>query len=440
LVVANEGDVAGALAGSVLARSRLGSLLLSPAGGLPGAVKAEAARMEPNGAYVIGDGAALSSAVSSDVRETTRGGENVTRVASPSNVSTANKPAETARRIAELVAPLSPPFEAVIANPKTPEAASAAALAASLKLPILFVDERTSLPPPTSLAISSLGIKKALIVGGTTSVNAGVQGALATALGDPANVRRVGGVDQYETSELVLTEARTRGLPTNVVYVADGARSMDAAVLGAAVARLGGLMLLTPSASTATAESRLTALGVDAAVDRLVAAVGTGGTDPAPPAAPTPTTPTTPTVTPPPPGLIPIVPPAARDTLAPLLALSGKTAQSIKLGYLSVTAQANEAVALSATGSVSRPSLRATSRASAAARAEKAKTYRLTSTKAKAKARQKVTLRLRLTKKTIKAVKQGLGRGRRSTAKITVVAVDAAGNKRTVKRQIRITK
>jgi len=120
--------------------------------------------------------------------------------------------------------------------------------------------------------------------------------------------------------------------------------------------------------------------------------------------------------------------------------LSGKTAQSIKLGYLSVTAQANEAVALSATGSVARPSLRATSRASAAARAEKAKTYRLASTKAKASARQKVTIRLRLTKSTIKAVKQGLGRGRRSTAKITVVAVDAAGNKRTVKRQIRITK
>ncbi len=440
LVVANEGDVAGALAGSVLARSRFGSLLLSPAGGLPGAVKAEAARMEPEGAYVIGDGASLSSAVASDVRETTRAGENVTRVASPSNVRTVDRPAETARRVAELIAPLPPPFEVVIANPKTPEAASAAALAAALKLPILFVDERTVLPPPTLSAISSLGVKKALIVGGTTSVNAGVAGALATALGDPANVRRVGGADQYATSEAVLTEARTRGLPSNVVYVADGARSVDAAVLGAAVARLGGLMLLTPSGSTATAESRLTALGVDAAVDRLVAAVGTGGTDPAAPAAPTPTTPTTPTVTPPPPGLIPIVPPAARDTTAPLVALSGKTAQSIKLGYLSVTAQANEAVALSATGSVARPSLRATSRASAAARAEKARTYRLRSTKAKAKAGQKVTLRLRLTKKTIKAVKQGLGRGRRSTAKITVVAVDAAGNKRTVKRQIRIIK
>jgi hypothetical protein len=45
-----------------------------------------------------------------------------------------------------------------------------------------------------------------------------------------------------------------------------------------------------------------------------------------------------------------------------------------------------------------------------------------------------------LTKKAIAAVKLGLKRGRRTTARVSVVASDAAGNKRTVKRQIRITK
>jgi len=317
LVVANEADVGGALAGAVLARASLGSLLLSPAGGLPAVVKAEAARMRPVGAFVIGDAGSLSGAVSSDLRDVTRGGENVTRVASPSSMRTVDRPAEVARQVAELTRPLpgaSP--EAVIVNPQSAEAVSAAALAAALRLPVLFVDGRTSAPAPTTAAISSLGIKKALIVGASGSVNPGVEAQLNTLLGT-GNVKRLGGADQYETSEAVLGEARTRGLPANVVYVADGARPIDAALLGAAVGRLTGLMLLTPSASSATAEARLGALGLDAMVDRLVPVIGTGGTDPAPPA-PKPPAQTPPGQTPPgqtPPGQTPpgVTPPGITE-------------------------------------------------------------------------------------------------------------------------------
>jgi len=76
----------------------------------------------------------------------------------------------------------------------------------------------------------------------------------------------------------------------------------------------------------------------------------------------------------------------------------------------------------------------------AATAGSKARTYRLLSTKAVAKTRRKVTLRLRLTKAAIKAVKQGLGSRRRSTARVTIIATDAAGNKRSVGRQIAIKK
>lgn len=299
LVVANEGDVGGALAGAVLARANRGSLLLSSAGGLPPIVKAEATRMRPVGAYVIGNTNSLSSAVSSDLRDATRGGENVTRISSPSSVPTVDRPAEVARQIAERMRPLpgaSP--EAVIVNPGSPEAVSAAALAAALELPILFADTRSGTPGPTTAAIKSLGIKKVLIVGSSGSVSPGVQADLNTSLG-AGNVTRIEGADQYETSQAVLTEARRRGLPANVVYVADGSRPIDATVLGAAVGRLNGLMLLTPSASTAAAQSRLTTLGLDPLVDRVVAAIGTGGTDPTLPAPPTP--PGTPPVAPAPP-------------------------------------------------------------------------------------------------------------------------------------------
>ena len=318
VVVAAQDDVAGALAGAVLARAKWGPLLLSPTAALPAVVQAEVARMKPTGAYLIGDTSSLSSAVSESVRAGTRDGDGVVRVSAPLNIPENNRPAELAKRVAELMLPLpgaSP--EAVIVNPDSPEAVAAAGLAAALRLPMLFVDLRATMPLPTSAAISSLGIKKALIVGGTQAVPTGVGNQLEGLLG-ASNVTRLDGANRYQTSELAFAEGRTasatRGLPANVVYVADGDRPIDAAVLGAAVGRVNGLMLLTPAASVANAEARLVALGQDAAVDRLVVAKGTGGTDPAPPAAaapPPPPPPPPPGAVPPPPVAPPPPPPAA---------------------------------------------------------------------------------------------------------------------------------
>jgi putative cell wall-binding protein len=282
VVVVNDSDVAGALAGAVLARANFGPLLLSPSGGLPAVVLADAARMEPQGAYVIGDTSALSPMVSGQLSSVTANGENVTRIAPAGSVAIADRPADIARQVAQLMFPLpgSTPT-AVIVNPGTPEAAAGSALAAALKYPILFVDTRTSLPGPTSAAISTLGIKKVLIVGGTGAVNAGVETILDTQLGAP-NVTRLGGGDQYATSVAVVQQAIALGLPDNIVYTADGSRPIDGALLGAAVGRLGGLMLLTPGASTDAAETALSTapLALDASTDRIVGAIGTGGTDP----------------------------------------------------------------------------------------------------------------------------------------------------------------
>ena len=290
LVVVNEGDQAAALAGAVLARAKSGPLLLSPAAALPAHVRAEAARMEPQGAYLIGDTTALSPAVSEGIRATTRDGDSVVRVSAPLNIQAINRPAELARRVAELMAPLPGTTpEAVIANPGRPEAAAAAGLAAALRLPILFVDSRPTMPPPTSAAITALGIKKVLIAGGTQAVPAGVEAQLTALLG-ASNVVRLNGADEYATSALAFAEGRiasaTRGLPANVVYVAEGSRPVEGAVLAAAVGRLNGLMLLESGASAATAEAHLVALGQSTAVDRIVGAIGTGGTDPAVPPPP----------------------------------------------------------------------------------------------------------------------------------------------------------
>ncbi len=283
VVVAAEDDLPAALAGAPLARANFGPLLLSPPGGLPAFVKSESARMRPEGAFVLGDTARLSPGVSGALSDTTRDRENVQRVAEPASTSNANRPAELARRVAELMRPLpgaNP--EAVIVNPDSQEAAAASALAAALKLPMLFVADAGAVPGPTSIAIRELGIKRLLIVGGS-SVNRNVEGALATAVGGPANVKRLGGANPEEVSEAVIGESRLRGLPANVVYVADPARPVEAAALGAAVGRLGGLMLLRAGADTDAAEQAIAAPlpGLDPAlVDRIVGAIGTGGSDP----------------------------------------------------------------------------------------------------------------------------------------------------------------
>ena len=291
LVVVNDSDVASALAGAVLARKNFAPMYLSPSAGLTPVEQADAARILPEGAYVIGSTTALTPAVSAQLTAATRNHENVDRIAPANSVAVADRPADIARQIALLLAPLpgSTPT-AVIVNPSTPEAAAGSALAASLDYPILFVDSRTATPPaspipsPTLAAISSLGIKKLLIIGGTGAVNAADETALDNLLG-AANVTRIGGTDQYATSQAVVTASIARGLPGNIVYAADGGRPIDGALLGSAVARLGGLMLLTPGASTATAASTLATMGIDAGTDRIVGAIGTGGTDPTVPPA-----------------------------------------------------------------------------------------------------------------------------------------------------------
>ena len=59
-------------------------------------------------------------------------------------------------------------------------------------------------------------------------------------------------------------EVKGRGLPINVAYVADDSRPVDAAAAAAAVARTGGIMLLSPGAGTAAADKQIDQLGLTA--------------------------------------------------------------------------------------------------------------------------------------------------------------------------------
>jgi putative cell wall-binding protein len=263
VVIVNQGDVAGALAGAVLARANLGPVLLAPASGLTPAVRAEIARLSPAGAYVVGDTAHLSDQVTKDLSNLGVDLSQIARVAGADDPSTAAAiAAQFDRRTVVEKAVGTPAFDAaIIANPRSPDAGAAAALAAARRLPILYVTTG-SIPAATASALSSLNIKKTLVVGGPQWVSAAVLGALPSA-------SRLGGADQYATSRAVAAESQRRGLPSNIVYVADGTRPMDAALLGAAVGRLTGIMVLSRAPLYGTAANTVSSFGLRN-VDELV--------------------------------------------------------------------------------------------------------------------------------------------------------------------------
>jgi len=156
---------------------------------------------------------------------------------------------------------------AVAVNPTSEESAAGLSFAASLRMPVLFVD-RDGVPAPTAEAFTAMNIQNTWVVGGPDAI---ADGALTRLPG----VKRLGGAGMAATTAAVVQELTSRGLPVNVAYVADESRPVDAAVAAAAVSRSGGLLLLTPGGSTEAAEEQLNALGLADQVDQLVVAQST---------------------------------------------------------------------------------------------------------------------------------------------------------------------
>ena len=266
VIVVNEGDAAGALAGAVLSRAHLGPLLVSPAGGLTPELKGEVRRMSPIGAFVIGGEGSLGAGIVKDLVDAGLDGESIVRLAGDSAADTARSIAlNLDRRSNEQRAAGVPAVDAaVIVNPASKEAGAAAGLAAHRRLPILFVD-RDAVPAATRSALAALNVTATLVVGGPGVVSDAVAGSLPGA-------KRLGGADAASVAEAVVAESVARRLPTNIVFVADTEQPVDAALAGAALARTGGLLLLAPGADPAVAEQALVRRGLRSGVDRLVVA------------------------------------------------------------------------------------------------------------------------------------------------------------------------
>ncbi len=278
VVIVNENDNAGILAAGVLARANLSQVLLAPPGGLPDAVEAEVRRMNPAGAYVIGDGGQLSNGVVRDLQDAGVPNDpgQIKRLGGADAASKGRAIAEELDRRNQLERDEGmPAFNAVtVVNPDSPDASAVAGLAAARRLPVLFVNQN-SIPADTRAVLNGpLLVNKALVVGGAQWVSNDVAGQLPAA-------ERLGGADQYATSRAVVAESLQRGLPDNIAYVANGDRPVDGALLGSTVGRLNGLMMLSPGPISASAPGTVAANRLSGRIDRLIllqpAAVGPPG-------------------------------------------------------------------------------------------------------------------------------------------------------------------
>jgi putative cell wall-binding protein len=262
VVIVNQNDASGALAGAVLARANFGSLLLAPASGLTKQLRDEVARLRPSQAYVVGTSATLPAGVEKDLSAV--GVKSVKEIsgATPEAMAASVAKALDSRSPDDVTKATAAAPAAVVVNPASPDAAAAAGLASSLGYPMLFVS-RDSVPAATSEALRTLAIPEVLVVGGSGAVGDAVVSQLSGAT-------RLGGADPAATSVTVAAEAMKRGVPGNVIFVADQGRPADAALAGAAAARAGALLLLTPHASVTQAQQQIAQLHLTTPVDQIV--------------------------------------------------------------------------------------------------------------------------------------------------------------------------
>jgi hypothetical protein len=265
VVIVNEHDLAGALAAGVLGRAFLGPVLLTPRDGLSDAVKQEVARLAPVGAYVIGGEGSLSAQVVTDLAATGIAADQITRLAGDGAAGTAALIATAMdRRTAAQRVAGRPAFDAaVIVNQASPDAAAISALAANRRFPVLLTSA-DALPAATSNALTALGVTRTIVVGSSEWVSDGVLAALP-------KPDRIAGSNAVATSRAIVSESRRWGVPTNVVFSTRASRRMDAAVMGATVGRINGLLLLSPKGAPEAAKI-LGQLKIRTLVDHLVMA------------------------------------------------------------------------------------------------------------------------------------------------------------------------
>lgn len=246
VVIARADDFADALAGAPFATQQGGPLLLSQGTSLSEATRVEVERLAPKKAYVLGGEKALAQQVVADLEAAGVG--DVQRLSGATRFG-------TAALIASFQNVDGPVYVALGAHPDPnrawPDAVAVATLAARQSRPIVLVAP-DRLPEETRQALDDFGTEAATVIGGTGAISEAVADAIRNVRvdrhGEPlVQVDRIGGATRFETARLVAEAAVADGADAGVVWLATGEAFADALAAGGAVARDGGVLLLTPS-------------------------------------------------------------------------------------------------------------------------------------------------------------------------------------------------
>ena len=250
---------ADALAVSAAAGATGAPVLLLRTDFVPAATATELTRLAPEQIVIAGGPAAVSDTVEAAL----------SAYGSVRRLGGADR-YDTARLIAMDTYPTGADTVVVVTGADYPDGLAAAPLAAPLGAPVLLT-RPDSLPDATAGALRALAPTSVVVVGGPGAVSVPVADQIASLVGVP--VVRIAGPDRYATAAAVANLAFPGGAP--VTWIATGAAYPDALTGAAAVAALGGPLLLArvatvpPSTSTAmgvVGPSRITIVGGPGAI------------------------------------------------------------------------------------------------------------------------------------------------------------------------------
>lgn len=251
-VICSGEDWPDALGGSTLAGTLGGPVLLTRRDSLPLGLVEELGRLGVRNVTLVGGTGAISESVEASLAAALPGGT-VRRIGGVDRYETAALVASAtieARRDAQL------PYDGAVyvaTGADFADALGASAVAAHTGRPILL-SRPSELPSVTAEAIRSLEASVAYVAGGTAAVSETATAELAEA--GASRIERIAGADRYETALALARHGAEEGLAWVPLALATGESFADALAGGVMQARLGSLLVLTPSRMLAPSPDR----------------------------------------------------------------------------------------------------------------------------------------------------------------------------------------
>ena len=262
-VIASGEAFPDALAASYLGGQVSAPILLTRRNELPSITATELSRLGVKTVWLVGGTNAISSAVQTQLQAN----YSVTRVAGVDRYDTAR---QVVLQTGSTVGTYKNDPTAIVASGETfPDALAGGALAYGKKLPLLLT-EAASLPQATSEALTSLAVKRVLLLGGEAAIRPAVQSAIAA---KGITVERVPGANRADTAAKVAELALTGlAFKNNEVVVANGSGFADA-LAGATYAGRNTLPILL--LGSVPPETRSFVRNHNATIERITALGGT---------------------------------------------------------------------------------------------------------------------------------------------------------------------